>query len=167
MLNYTPMAIVQAEIIKLLRAEVNVDAEELSRSLDMGADYIEKVEASEIFLDLTEFLTIVWKLGFDPMNIIGECVRIHRKLNGEPEGLPLDGAHSQAIASFIRRIRIEAGKSQAWLGEAIGKSRSFIARIERTGSLLEMNDFLAIAEALGLSSTEALERLMKDFPRLD
>ena len=59
-------------------------------------------------------------------------------------------------------LRKERGISQTELAGRIGKEQPFISRIERRIDIVE---FYAIAEALGISATEAYAAVVRGFPK--
>ncbi|HVY34954.1 MAG TPA: helix-turn-helix transcriptional regulator [Caulobacteraceae bacterium] len=61
-------------------------------------------------------------------------------------------------------LRKERGVSQVELARQLGKEQPFISRIERGERRLDVVEFYALAQALGIDPAKAYGVLIEDFP---
>ena len=54
------------------------------------------------------------------------------------------------VGSLIRRLRIEKNMTQKELAERVGRERTYINRIEKGETDLQLSSFIRIASALGI-----------------
>jgi transcriptional regulator with XRE-family HTH domain len=74
---------------------------------------------------------------------------------------------SDAYIAFVEAlvaIRREAGVSQVELARRLRKPQSYVSKSERRQRRIDAVEFIAIAEALGLSSFELLKRIRVSLP---
>lgn len=71
--------------------------------------------------------------------------------------------YAKMLANLIT-LRKERGVSQAELGSRIGKEQAFISRIERGERRIDVVEFYALAQALGVAPAEAYVAVTKGFP---
>lgn len=74
---------------------------------------------------------------------------------------------SDAYALMLKNLialRKERGLSQGDLAVRIGKEQPFISRIERGERRVDVVEFYALAQALGLEPTEAYAAVTRGFP---
>lgn len=64
----------------------------------------------------------------------------------------------------IKNVRLNGKVSQRELARRIGKSPSFINKIELLERRLDILEFIALAQALGLKPTEMLDKVMECLP---
>lgn len=69
-----------------------------------------------------------------------------------------------AALTFLIRTRRERGVSQRELAARIGKSRSFITKIEGRERRIDVVEFVAIARALGVAPGVLLDELAAELP---
>lgn len=74
---------------------------------------------------------------------------------------PLNTKLSQAM----KLARIKAGKTQAELAQATGRTQAYISKFERGQLRLDVADFVVFARYLGVDVHEILEELSKELPR--
>lgn len=63
---------------------------------------------------------------------------------------------SQALTSTLIAARKAAGMSQQQLANQVGRSKSFICKIEADASRLNILDFIEIADILGKKPSELI-----------
>lgn len=72
----------------------------------------------------------------------------------------------RALIDALKDARTEAGISQRELARRIGKPPSFVNKIELLERRLDVLEFIAIAEAIGLHSDELLRRVRSKLPEI-
>ena len=75
---------------------------------------------------------------------------------------------TDAYRSVIERLvamRKERGVSQVELARRLGKTQQFISYIERGERRIDVVEFYAIAEALGLPPVETFAAVVRNFPK--
>jgi len=65
----------------------------------------------------------------------------------------------RAAIGVLKAARIELGVSQRELARRVGKPPSFVNKIEQLERRLDILEFIAIAEAMGLEAGRLLERI--------
>ena len=60
------------------------------------------------------------------------------------------------IIDRLRDARIEAGFTQAFLAEKLGRPQSFVAKVEGYERRLDLLEFVQIAEAIGVNRSKIL-----------
>ena len=74
---------------------------------------------------------------------------------------------SDAYASMLKSLialRKERGMSQVELATRLGKEQPFISRIERGERRVDVVEFYALAQALGMEPAEAYAAVTREFP---
>jgi transcriptional regulator with XRE-family HTH domain len=74
---------------------------------------------------------------------------------------------SEAYVAFVDAlvaIRQEQDISQQQLADRLGKLQSFISKNERRQRRIDVVEFIAIAEALGLDAPDLLRRIRRHLP---
>lgn len=72
--------------------------------------------------------------------------------------------HYRAAIDAIKAARIELALSQRELARRLGKPPSFVNKIEQLERRLDIVEFLAIAEAMGLPPATLLEAVRSAMP---
>jgi transcriptional regulator with XRE-family HTH domain len=70
-------------------------------------------------------------------------------------------AHRRAIVAVLREAREKAGLSQRALSEKLGEHVTYVHEIETDQHSVRTEEFIAIAQALGIDPTELLARVVK------
>ena len=71
--------------------------------------------------------------------------------------------HRKLILAIVK-ARTDAGLSQRDLARKIGKTHSFVGKVESIERNLSVLEFLAIAQAVGTPPQEILRDVMADLP---
>lgn len=72
----------------------------------------------------------------------------------------------RSAINAINRARQELGISQRELARRLGKYPSFVNKIEKLERRLDILEFIAISEALGIAADELLARIRKELPEV-
>lgn len=72
--------------------------------------------------------------------------------------------HYRAAIDAIRAARNQQGVSQRELARRLGKPPSFVNKIEQLERRLDIVEFIAVAEAMGLSPANLLEAVREALP---
>lgn len=75
--------------------------------------------------------------------------------------------HSEAYAALIDVLvsaRKEAGLTQQQVADRLGKPQSFVSKVERGERRIDVIEFSAVAEAIGITPTALLTRLLSVLP---
>lgn len=72
--------------------------------------------------------------------------------------------HYRAAIDAIKATRNELGISQRELARRLNKPPSFVNKIEQLERRLDIVEFLAISEAMGISPAKLLEAVRKAMP---
>jgi transcriptional regulator with XRE-family HTH domain len=72
---------------------------------------------------------------------------------------------NKAFGQVLRTIRLEKGLTHEALAERAGLHPTFISLLERGGRLPSLNTVFLISKAMGIKSSELIERLEKLKPR--
>lgn len=72
----------------------------------------------------------------------------------------------RAAISFLKEARAGLGISQRELARRLGKPPSFINKIEQLERRLDILEFIAIAEAMGVKADSLLGRLRTSLPEI-
>jgi transcriptional regulator with XRE-family HTH domain len=67
----------------------------------------------------------------------------------------------KALVRLITAQRKEAGILQTELAEKLGRSQTWVARLEGGGRRIDVIEFLALAEVIGFDPERVLRKLMK------
>lgn len=78
------------------------------------------------------------------------------------KGIPEDA--EEKLQDLIRRIRVDAGVTQADLATRLGVPQSVISKFESGERRLDILELRQVCRALGLSLAEFIRRLEKDVP---
>jgi transcriptional regulator with XRE-family HTH domain len=70
----------------------------------------------------------------------------------------------RSVIESIKAVRVELGVSQRELARRLGKPSSFINKIELLERRLDIVEFIAVADALGVTSVDLLTRLRAGLP---
>ena len=70
-------------------------------------------------------------------------------------------ARRRAVIAAIRAARLERGMSQRALSEALGEHKNYIHEVEHGQHAVRTEEFIAIAEALGVSPFDLLARVVR------
>ena len=70
-------------------------------------------------------------------------------------------ARRRVIVSVLREAREQAGLSQRALSEKLGEAVTYIHEVETGQHGVRTEEFIAIAEALGVDALELLGRILK------
>ncbi len=65
----------------------------------------------------------------------------------------------EILQELLRRIRVEAGLTQAELAEKLKRPQSFVSKIESGERLLDVLELREVCEVLGLSLADFVKRL--------
>lgn len=77
--------------------------------------------------------------------------------------------HDPAYALFrtmLTDARIASGMLQSEVAEKLAKNQSFVSKYERGERRLDLPEFLAVAEALGIDATAFIHRYQDESRRL-
>ena len=69
-----------------------------------------------------------------------------------------------AFVDALAAVRRDAGVSQDELARRLRKSQSYVSKGERRQRRIDVVEFIAMAEALGLNSADLLERIRAGLP---
>lgn len=72
----------------------------------------------------------------------------------------------RAAISALKETRVALGVSQRELARRLGKPPSFVNKIEQLERRLDILEFIAIAEALGLQADGVIKRLRAELPEV-
>lgn len=72
----------------------------------------------------------------------------------------------RAAISTLKEARTGLGISQRELARRLGKPPSFVNKIEQLERRLDILEFIAIAEAMGLKADTLLSRLRETLPQI-
>lgn len=70
----------------------------------------------------------------------------------------------RSIIETIKAVRTERGISQRELARRLGKPPSFVNKIEQLERRLDVLEFIAIAQALGIAPDKLIARLTDNLP---
>jgi transcriptional regulator with XRE-family HTH domain len=70
----------------------------------------------------------------------------------------------EAAIRVLVEVRSELGLSQRALADRLGKSRSFVSKIENRERQLDFVEFIAVARAMGLMPTELMAKVAAILP---
>jgi transcriptional regulator with XRE-family HTH domain len=70
-------------------------------------------------------------------------------------------AEYAVVVELLREVRIEAGLTQAALGEVLGRNQTFISHIERAEWRIDLIQWLAWVAECGVKPEQFLRRLEK------
>jgi transcriptional regulator with XRE-family HTH domain len=68
------------------------------------------------------------------------------------------------LVDALAAVRRELAVSQEELARRLGKTQSFVSKIERRQRRIDVVEFIAVAEALGLDPSALLTRLRIELP---
>jgi transcriptional regulator with XRE-family HTH domain len=68
----------------------------------------------------------------------------------------------ERLASLLRAIRVAAGLRQIDLAERLNQPQSYVSRFESGEQRLDLIELKAIAEALGITLTDIIQRFEKE-----
>ena len=71
----------------------------------------------------------------------------------------------QAVVEVIVRARNAAGMTQRDLATALGKTPSFVAKIEQRERRVDLLELIAISRALGIKEVDMLKSILVQLPR--
>lgn len=80
----------------------------------------------------------------------GESVRARRARHAEI---------TQHCGNYLKQLRIKAGLTREEVGERVGQSASYIARLESGRRRICIFEFMDVAEAAGKSRSDAVKEL--------
>jgi transcriptional regulator with XRE-family HTH domain len=67
----------------------------------------------------------------------------------------------QAFLDLLRSWRVEAGLTQAEVGERLGNTQTFVSKVERGERRLDVVEFAEWCEALGLTADSAFQKFLQ------
>jgi transcriptional regulator with XRE-family HTH domain len=70
----------------------------------------------------------------------------------------------KSLLAFMKQARLDAGVSQAELAGRLGKPQQFVSSVELGVRRVDVVEFCAIMQALGLDPSLTLQRLVRRFP---
>jgi transcriptional regulator with XRE-family HTH domain len=73
-------------------------------------------------------------------------------------------AEDEKLQVLLRRLRLDAGLTQAELAERVGQSQSFVSKYESGERRLDVLELRRICGALGLGLTDFVRRLEESLP---
>ncbi len=79
---------------------------------------------------------------------------------------PIHDARYQVFREMLAKIRLDKGMLQSDVAEKLGKNQSFVSKYERGERRLDLPEFLDVAEALGINTTEFIRKYRDALGRL-
>jgi transcriptional regulator with XRE-family HTH domain len=81
---------------------------------------------------------------------------VHRKWVASP--------YYRAIIDTVKAARLEAGISQRQMAQRLGKPPSFVNKIELIERRIDLLEFIAFANAMGIPPAVLMDRLVQALP---
>ncbi|MGH9590302.1 MAG: helix-turn-helix domain-containing protein [Terracidiphilus sp.] len=67
----------------------------------------------------------------------------------------------QRLASLLRKVRVEAGLTQAAVAKRIGQTQSYVSKYEQGEQRLDLMELEAVCDAIGIPLTEFVRRFVE------